>query len=125
MNDKARDILKTAGWQQACSEHGAQMRSDIKKDGALEADVVSWNGERLTIDSEIFDAKGIARLVFIVCVFSPDLGVLCSKIDNEDAELERALTVYRERTKNLGRPSFHPFKTNVPVERTKSGCLAL
>jgi hypothetical protein len=120
------DLFKRVGWSQASSEHGTQFRSDLKPDGSMEADMVSWNGNRLTLDSERVDNQGSRSLVSAIWKFKDEeIDLLHSSVDGQDVDIEQALAAYNERTAGLGMPQFQPSKSYAPSRRTKSGHMAL
>ena len=123
MNENILEILEKVGWQQAYSEHGSQVRTDVSGEN-LKADVVSWDGELLTISSEVFDRHTAGPKVSIACRMSGEaLEILKSTVDGVDVSLDDAILAYREQTKDQGPASFQ--STGVLAPRTKSGYLAL
>lgn len=126
MNTGLFELLDQVGWRQAVSEHGAQVRSEIDKTGAIRTDVLAWDGQRLLLDTESIDAQGKRNLVSATWRFSENaIEFTRGEVDEELVSAEQIMRIRDERTQGMDRPDFYPAKSSTPAKRTPSGRLAL
>lgn len=126
MNIDLFELLDKVGWNQAPSEYGAQVRSDLDQNGAIRTDVLAWDGARLLLDTESIDTEGNRRLVSAAWHVSENsIAFANGVVDEKPVFFEDILRARAERTHDMERPDFHPSKSSVPAPRTPSGRLAL